>query len=129
MDVIADCCAGFNSSTESPAQSFLSLSANLEILHNPGDLRLEYQIPYMKFLCDVWLQREQSHGTLVRKDDATQVSARFCRGIVGVAPVRSAAVLPRGMSTTTSDLRPQGNTGRLGAGPGQAVYRPTVGRS
>ena len=61
VDLIADCCAGFNSSTESPAQGFLSLNGNLDILRNPGDVRLEYQIPYMKFLCEVWWLRESNN--------------------------------------------------------------------
>lgn len=40
VDLIANCCVGFNSSTESPAQGFMSMAMNLDILQNPGNMRL-----------------------------------------------------------------------------------------
>ena len=54
VDLIAQCCVGFNRATKSPAQGFFSLPQTLDLLCSSGTVQLEYRIPYMRFMCEVW---------------------------------------------------------------------------
>eukprot|EP00667_Euglena_gracilis_P000060 EG_transcript_60 len=61
VQLMAQCCVGLNSSTEAPAQGFLSLEQSMRILaETDHPLPLDVQLPFVTFMREVYVVKEES---------------------------------------------------------------------